>query len=49
VRELVGVCDRILVMYEGRITAEFSREHGDLKPEAILFAIEGGKRDAGAN
>ncbi len=42
VRELVGVCDRILVMYEGRITRRFTRGEPDATPSAILLAIEGG-------
>ena len=46
VRELIGLCDRILVMYEGRITREFSRAAADMKPEDILLAIEGGPVDA---
>ena len=48
VRELIGVCDRILVIYEGRITHEFSRAAEDMKPEDILLAIEGGPVDADA-
>ncbi len=43
VRELVGVCDRILVMYEGRITHEFKRGDADTTPSNILLAIEGGR------
>ena len=46
VRELIGLCDRILVMYAGRITREFSRAAGDMQPEDILLAIEGGPVDA---
>lgn len=42
VRELVGVCDRILVMYEGRITHEFKRGDPATTPSNILLAIEGG-------
>jgi ABC-type sugar transport system ATPase subunit len=42
VRELVGVCDRILVMYEGRITNEFRRGDRRTTPSNILLAIEGG-------
>ncbi|HVO68784.1 MAG TPA: ATP-binding cassette domain-containing protein, partial [Aggregatilineaceae bacterium] len=42
VRELIGVCDRILVMYEGRITREFRRDLPETTPENILLAIEGG-------
>ena len=48
VRELIGLCDRILVMYAGRITREFSRAASDMKPEDILLAIEGGPVDADA-
>ena len=48
VRELIGLCDRILVMYEGRITSEFSRAADDMLPEDILLAIEGGPGDADA-
>jgi ABC-type sugar transport system ATPase subunit len=40
VRELIGLCDRILVMYQGRLTHEFSR--AEASPEEILLAIEGG-------
>ena len=43
VRELIGLCDRILVMYEGRITDAFSREADNMRPEDILLAIEGGR------
>ena len=48
VRELIGLCDRIMVMYEGRITDEFSRAGQDMRPEDILLAIEGGRNDADA-
>ena len=41
VRELLGVCDRILVMYEGRVTHEFRAGEKETKPENILLAIEG--------
>jgi ABC-type sugar transport system ATPase subunit len=41
VRELIGICDRILVMYDGRITHEFGKE--DMEPHKILAAIEGGE------
>jgi ABC-type sugar transport system ATPase subunit len=44
VRELIGVCDRILVMYEGRITQEFKQGELQTTPENILLAIEGGHR-----
>lgn len=42
VRELLGVCDRILVMYKGRISAEFKADDPNTTPENILLAIEGG-------
>ncbi len=42
VRELLGVCDRILVMYEGQITCEFQSGDPQTTPENILIAIEGG-------
>jgi ABC-type sugar transport system ATPase subunit len=42
VRELLGVCDRILVMYEGKITHEFKSGDELTTPENILLAIEGG-------
>jgi len=41
VHELIGMCDRILVMYEGKITHEFSRGDSKTTPENILGAIEG--------
>lgn len=43
IRELIGVCDRILVMYNGRVTKEFVKGAKDMTPEKILDAIEGGK------
>lgn len=42
VRELLGVCDRILVMYEGKITREFKVGDPETTPDSILLAIEGG-------
>jgi ABC-type sugar transport system ATPase subunit len=42
VRELLGVCDRILVMYEGKITREFKIGDPETTPDNILLAIEGG-------
>ena len=42
VRELLGVCDSILVMYRGRITECFGRGAPETTPEKILLAIEGG-------
>jgi ribose transport system ATP-binding protein len=49
VRELIGVCDRILVMYEGRITHEFKKGDPETTPGNILLAIEGGDHDHGNN
>lgn len=46
VRELMGVCDRILVMYHGRITNEFKRGDPETTPANILRAIEGGSNNA---
>jgi ribose transport system ATP-binding protein len=37
--EILGMSDRILVMHEGRITAEFPREQGT--PEAIMASATG--------
>jgi ABC-type sugar transport system ATPase subunit len=45
VRELIGVCDRILVMYEGRITQEFTKGDQKTTPANILLAIEGGEHN----
>lgn len=42
VRELLGVCDRILVMYEGQVRHEFVVGEPDTTPQNILLAIEGG-------
>jgi ABC-type sugar transport system ATPase subunit len=46
IRELIGICDRILVMYKGRIKHEFQRGDPNVTPEMILLAIEGGGSDA---
>ena len=43
VRELLGICDRILVMYEGEVTSEFKVGAEESTPENILLAIVGGK------
>ena len=45
VRELIGVCDRIIVMFNGRITEEFKKGEKKTTPENILAAIEGGEND----
>lgn len=39
--EVLGMSDRILVMHEGRITGEFSRE--EVTQEAIMIAATGGE------
>jgi len=43
VRELIGICDRILVMYEGRIIKEFKKGDPETTPENILRVMEEGK------
>ncbi len=42
IRELMGICDRILVMYKGRVVEEFITGERRTTPENILHAIEGG-------
>lgn len=42
VRELLGVCDSIMVMYRGHITERFVVGAPGTTPENILIAIEGG-------
>jgi ABC-type sugar transport system ATPase subunit len=42
VRELLGICDSIMVMYGGRITRTFNVCEPEATPENILLAIEGG-------
>jgi len=42
VRELLGICDRILVMYQGKITQEFQAGDPTTTPHNVLLAIEGG-------
>jgi ABC-type sugar transport system ATPase subunit len=37
--ELIGVCDRILVMNEGRINGEFKK--GEMDQHAIMAAAAG--------
>ena len=39
--ELLGMSDRILVMHEGRISGEFTRE--EATQEGIMLAATGGK------
>ncbi len=45
IRELIGVCDRILVMYNGHLTEEFKKGEKKTTPENILAAIEGGNEN----
>ncbi|MDP2965079.1 MAG: sugar ABC transporter ATP-binding protein [Pelolinea sp.] len=45
IRELIGICDRILVMNSGRLTHEYKKGAKDTTPENILNAIEGGKKN----
>jgi ABC-type sugar transport system ATPase subunit len=47
IRELLGICDRILVMNEGKLTREFRKGAKDTTPENILAAIEGEKKKNG--
>jgi len=47
IRELIGICDRILVMNNGRLTHEYQKGAKDTTPENILAAIEGGKNNNG--
>lgn len=42
IRELLDVCDRIVVMYAGQIVAEFVPGAPDATPEQILLTVEGG-------
>lgn len=41
IRELLDICDRILVMFKGRIVREYPVPHPDTTVESILNAIEG--------
>jgi ribose transport system ATP-binding protein len=45
IRELIGVCDRILVMKSGKLTQEYKKGEKVTTPENILNAIEGGKNN----
>ncbi len=42
IRELLDVCDRIVVMYEGAVTAEFQVGDSGATVQNILHAVEGG-------
>jgi ABC-type sugar transport system ATPase subunit len=39
--EIIGMSDRVLVMWEGRITGEFDRARVPLSQEAIMKAAAG--------
>lgn len=41
IRELLDVCDRIVVMYRGEVVAELAPDDPNTSPERILLAIEG--------
>ena len=43
--EILGMCDRILVMHEGRITGELSRQ--EATQEKILSYATGRKKNVG--
>ncbi|MDP6526283.1 MAG: sugar ABC transporter ATP-binding protein [Kiritimatiellia bacterium] len=40
-REQAGICDRVIVMYKGRIVKEFHKGDSGMTPENIVRAIEG--------
>lgn len=41
--DLINICDRILIIYKGRITGEFLR--GELKENDLFLAVQGGVQD----
>ena len=41
IHEMLDMCDRILVMYQGKIIKEFSTHAKDTTVEKILHAVEG--------
>jgi len=43
--ELLDVCDRILVMFDGRIVAQFFPADPETTPDRVLMAVEGGLTD----
>jgi ABC-type sugar transport system ATPase subunit len=49
IMELLDVCDRILVMYEGKIVAQFFPGEPGTTPETVLLAVEGGLRNHAAS
>jgi ABC-type sugar transport system ATPase subunit len=42
IRELLDVCDRIVVIYGGQVVAEFDPADPGTTPEQVLLAVEGG-------
>lgn len=40
--EILGICDRVIVMREGRITAEIERDSNQFNQESIMKAAWGG-------
>jgi len=44
--EVLGMADRVLVMHEGRLTGEFSREEAD--EERVMRAATGQKEELAA-
>jgi ABC-type sugar transport system ATPase subunit len=45
--ELIGMCDRIIVLAEGKLTGEFERGH--FSQEAIMWSAAGGSSPAGGS
>jgi ribose transport system ATP-binding protein len=46
VKEILKLCDRVIVMFQGEITADISREHAD--EETIMLYATGAKREEAA-
>jgi len=44
IRELLDVCDRIVVIYEGEAVAEFDPADPGTTADKILLAVEGSSR-----
>ncbi len=45
VEETIGVCDRVMVMYRGRVINEFSR--GETTKAGVTYWVSGGPEVAG--
>ena len=41
IRELLDVCDRIVVIFNGEIVKEFNTKDRSTTPEKVLMAVEG--------